>query len=608
MSKTLVVVESPSKAQKIGKMLGSNYVVQASGGHIRDLPIVKGENGYDASTLEPKYEITEDSKTSVKYLKAKLSGCTKILLATDPDREGEAIAWHVAEVLGIKSRMRVKFHATTETAVLTAINNPTPLDVNLVRAQEARRVIDRMVGWLVSSPLSKAIGEKSSAGRVQSPSLGLVVEREREIKSFIKENFFTVITSFSGDPDWEASWDVPGDEGTKCISLDAANRIGAIRDFTVSDFIERDEYESPPAPFDTAVMQQAASVALGFDPEHTMRLAQKLFQGLEEGNGFITYHRTDETNLSDDAFSMIKNYAKEHNLPVIDKKRTFKVSAGAQEAHEAIRPTDFNADTSALSADELSLYQLIHKRALASQLSDVVYSVRRVKLEGADARFTAVGRVLKDKGWRDYGTTAENEEEELSVTNAVPLLVIGQSLTASKSVVNEKWTRSPKRYTKASLIAELKALGIGRPSTYSSAVDGLQKRLYITLDKRYLVPTFLAGKIYDALTNKFAFIRVDFTKKLEEDLDEITLGRKTYIAVVRGVFNTLQTELSALNGMVPAIQPDLSSSYLCKQCNKPLIHRVKPGKGGYDFWGCSGYKDGCKATYSNKDNKPDLSK
>ncbi len=593
---TLVVVESPSKAKKIGAMLGPAYVVQASGGHIRDLPTGNDSTGYDPQTLQPIYELTDRGRESVKYLKAKLTKCDRVLLATDPDREGEAIAWHVAEVLGVKTRQRVKFHEITDTAVLAAVRNPTPLDDNLVKAQEARRVIDRLVGWSVSGPLSRAINERASAGRVQSPSLGLDVEREREIKSFVKTQFFDAAISFGS---WSAKWLVPSEDGQKCVTRSEAEQAAATRSCTVLEFTERDEFEAPPAPFDTAVMQQAASVALGFDPEKTMQVAQALFQGLESGHGFITYHRTDDTNISDDAFAMIQSFAAKEGIPVVEKKRKFKSAVGAQEAHEAIRPTNFDADLSGLSADALALYRLIHARAVASQMPDVVSSVRRAKLDGNGITFTAVGRVIKNKGWRAFGDAAEIEDsEEGEPANAVPLLTPGDTLTATSGKVIEGWTRSPGRYTKASLVKTLKALGIGRPSTYAPSVDGLVKRDYVALDKRHLVPTPVAGKIYDALTGKFSFIRVDYTKILEEDLDAITHGKKRYSEVVRGVYDVLHRELAALGGAaapraerVAAVDAK-GGAVKCPQCSKPML--VRNGANG-PFHSCSTYPK-CRGT------------
>jgi len=607
---TLVVVESPSKAKKIGKMLGPNYVVQASIGHIRDLPTRLGEIGFDATTLKPIYELTESGKKTSSALKARYEKCDAVLLATDPDREGEAIAWHVAEVLKIPAskRLRVKFHEITNTAVMAAVRSPAPLETLLVLAQAARRVVDRMVGWLVSGPLSDAIKEKASAGRVQSPSMGLIVEQERAIRAFVSEQFFTASVSFAGG--WSADWVVgtgTGDGKKSKVHAEASKAAGC-RTFMVLDFVERDEYEAPPAPFDTALMQQAASVALGFDPDRTMAAAQRLFQGLEEGHGFITYHRTDETNISDEAFSMIQTYASKRRLPVIDHKRTWKAAEGAQEAHEAIRPTDFEVDVGGLlSGDDLALYKLIHRRAVMSQLPDVVHSVRRVMLDGNGLDYPAVGRVLKDKGWRGFGEADEVEVDDDTAPekpNPVPYLDTGDELVAVGGQVVDGWTRAPSRYTKAALVKTLKALGIGRPATYSAAVDGLEKRGYVTLNGRFLVPTAKAEKIYDALKGKFAFIEVGFTRELEEALDAITSGRRSYDEVVRAVFGVLQRELLALGGArapSPALHTPVKREMavnaggepvICPKCGKGMV--LRNGAKG-PFYGCSGYP-GCKTT------------
>lgn len=583
MSKILVVVESPAKAKKIGEMLGSNFIVQASGGHIRDLPVRPGENGYHEETLEPVYETTERGAASVKYLKSKLAMCSTVLLATDPDREGEAIAWHVAEVLKVKKadRQRVKFHEITKTAIMHAVQNPTPLETNLVRAQEARRVIDRLVGWMISSPLSRAINEKASAGRVQSPGLGLVVERERQIKSFVKSQSFGVQASFFAG--WTADWSTP----EKCTSRAQAEYAATIKNFTVTDYKDQDESEAPPPPFDTALLQQAASVSLKFDPEKTMLLAQKLYEG-----GHITYHRTDEANLSEDAFTMICEYSSLHSLPLLSTRRKFKSAAGAQEAHEAIRPTHFDGDTSSMSSDEKALYNLIHRRAVACQLPDAIYSTRRVKLDGDGQFFSAVGRIVKSKGWRTLGDAAEVEDDEKEdiPANPIPSLAVGQSLSAGGRVI-ESWSRAPGRFTKASLIKKLKELGIGRPATYAVAVDGLEKKGYVTTEKRQLVPTPLAEKIYDALIGKFSFINVDFTRNLEQDLDAVTGGRATYATVVHNMHNLLKTELAALgvaaNPVRRAPAVDAAGKVMkCPKCEKNMVERSGPrGK----FFGCTGW-------------------
>jgi DNA topoisomerase-1 len=599
------VVESPSKAKKITEMLSSEYVVQASGGHIRDLPIKPGENGYDSSTLEPIYVLTDSGKKSASFLKKRKSECTEILLATDPDREGEAIAWHVAEVMGIKKRSRVKFHEITETAIKKAINNPTPLDVNLVRAQEARRVIDRIVGWSVSLPLSRIIGEKASAGRVQSPSLGLIVEREREINTFVPHEYFGARLLI--EDAWVVNW-VVGKSGEQCLDKTKAEFAANVKDLVVIEFEEKEDQIAPPSPFDTASLLQAASVKLYFDPDKTMEIAQTLFQGLEgNGHGFITYHRTDETNISDDAFLMIKDYASKNGLVTVQCKRTWPKKNGAQEAHEAIRPTDFNTNIDALNEDQKALYNLIHKRCITSQLCNAVYSVRTASIQGSGLIFKATGKVVINSGWKSYSGIDETEtddqdmsdtEESELIRNKVPFLTIGQNLKATKGKILEKWTKQPSRYTKASLIKKLESLGIGRPATYSVAVDGLEKRGYATIVKRYLTPTPLAEKIYDALKGNFSFIEVGYTKELEKDLDLIAEGKKNFTTVVRNMHSGLMTELLTIGGPVK-IQParleaktDDGDKIKCPKCKKTM--HLRTGAKG-NFYGCSGYPK-CKGT------------
>jgi DNA topoisomerase-1 len=592
--KILVVVESPSKAKKIGEMLGSNFVVQASGGHIRDLP--GKENGWTPETFEPVYEPTERGADSIKYLKSKAALCGAVLLATDPDREGEAIAFHVAEVLKLKIRQRVKFHEITPAAILKAVQNPEPLLNNLVRAQEARRIIDRLVGWLVSSPLSKMINEKASAGRVQSPAMALVVERERTIKNFQKELRFAVKIQFAGN--WFANWDAD-----KCTSKADAEKAASVRTFFVKNYNDEDQTEVPPAPFDTALMQQAASVALKIDPEQTMKIAQSLFE-----QGLITYHRTDESNLSEDAFLMISEFARANGFATISTRRKFKSAPGAQEAHEAIRPTHFDQVPN-LSGDEKALYDLIFKRAVCCQLADAVYSSRRVKLVDAESKtfsYSANGRTLKESGWRALGIAAEveteDEEDELPA-NPVPKISCDEKISSTENgKISESFTRPPARFTKAELVKTLKHLGIGRPSTFAPSVDGIEKKGYVKIEKRRLVPTPLADKIYDALKGKFAFIEVDFTRKLEQDLDAITAGEKSFLEVVKGVHITLSTELKALGitvsdqQKIPAKPAVLATgeTVKCPKCGGKMVQRTSSR--GF-FFGCAKFPK-CNGTKS----------
>lgn len=577
MSKTLVVVESPAKAKKIAAMLGDSYVVKASYGHIRDLPTKPGEMGYEPNTFTPIYELTERAKDTVKYLKLAMKSCSRVLLATDPDREGEAIAWHIAEVLGVKQRDRIKFNEITEAAIKAAVAKPLPLDIGLVKAQEARRIIDRQVGWLISRPLSNKISERASAGRVQSPALALVVERERSIKAFIREQFFTAVATF--DNLWTAVWP---NEDELCKDIGKAELAAIKKSFVVTAFEDKAVSEDPPSPFRTSRLIQAASVALSFDPKKTMDVAQRLYQV----HGLISYHRTDEANLSDEAYLMIAAYCGKQGLACVSEKRKWKSPEGAQEAHEAIRPTNFDCIVSPeLDPDEQALYSLIHTRAVASQMPAAIYSVRTVLLKADEFTFKAEGKVLVTLGWRAIAGHAEDEEDTPTLACSIPFLSIGQTLNASSVQVKEHMTRPAKRYTKASLTNALESLGIGRPATYAAMVDGLTDREYVRVEKKFLHPEILGEKVYDGLKGSFSFIETDYTKRMEESLDLIVSGKLSYLTVVQNTHTTLLAELSKYGSELgSAVTQETGVS--CPKCQKQMIRRKGP-KGM--FYGCSGY-------------------
>lgn len=590
MNKTLIIVESPAKAKKLTEYLGPDFTVKASFGHVRDLPTGNGEIGYKSDTFEPVYEITERAKTTIKTLKATAKECSRVLLATDPDREGEAISWHLAELLGLKKRERIKFHEITATAVMKAINSPAQVDTALVRAQEARRIIDRQVGWLVSGPLSRKIGQRASAGRVQSPALALVVEREREIQAFNKEQFYTVNATFEGG--WIATW--PHDD-FQCKDKTIALSVETSKVFTVKEYEEKTVYEDPPAPFRTSKLLQAASVVLGFDPKHTMDVAQQLFQK----HGAISYHRTDESNISDEAFAMILAYGQAHDYPMSDAKRIWKGFEGAQEAHEAIRPTDMTlVSDDSMTADEASLYKLIHARALASQMQPAEYSVVEALLvnERGDT-FKAHTKTIRRHGWRVLAV--EDEEVDAQAEKVLmPSLSVGHVLTAKAVLHEEHTTRPPKRYTKASLTNALESLGIGRPATYANMVDGLTERAYVQLLKRFLVPEAIGYSIYDALKGYFSFIETEYTKSMESDLDSIVKGEKSYRSVVSTTHQDLTIELSKFGAPIQTHkEPPPVTGHICSKCRNPMIKRNGP-RGA--FLGCSTYPK-CKETQQLKD-------
>lgn len=608
----LLIVESPGKVKKIQSILGSGWKVAASVGHVRDLP--ERELGVSLPDFKAEYTPTVRGKDVLKRLAALVKTADAVYLATDPDREGEAIAWHLQEALKLKKPLRVTFGSITKSAIEPAINKPRSLDMALVSAQEARRVLDRLCGYMASGPLSKAASERLSAGRVQSPALRLVVERERAIRDFVSTTHYGAELLVE---DWKAVWLTKPwlPEGGEYLTDKAlAERAAGLRSLTVADCLETESRSAPPAPFTTSTLQQAASNALKFSPKTTMALAQRLYE-----SGFVTYMRTDSPNLSDEAVREIREYAKAKNLPLADKPRVWKSKDGAQEAHEAIRATHVEVEEAGETDDERALYRLIRIRALASQLADAVFAVRTVRLaapldgpSGKVAEFEARGRTMTAPGWKTVlvdDDTADDGEAEPA--NPVPLLSAGESVTASDGKLLTKKTKPPSRFTEASLVKELENRGIGRPATFASIVETIMRREYVRTEKRQLVPTPLGEKATALLAGAFSFTDYDFTKDMENSLDAIAGGKARYRDVLATAHDRLQTELATftkafgLTGhqkRADRAAPE-KTSFLCKKCGKPLVRR-QSARG--PFYGCSGYP-GCKQLYSIlEDGKPDF--
>jgi len=585
----LLIVESPGKVKKLQGFLGSDWKVAASVGHVRDLPVK--EMGIAPPDFVLQYVPTDRGKEVLAKLAALVKKADGVILATDPDREGEAIAWHLADALKLKGFQRVTYAEITEKAVWAALAVPRSLDMGLVKAQEARRALDRLCGYLVSGPLSSQAGARLSAGRVQSPALRLVVEREREIKAFTSTTHYGAELSFEQVDNitdgWKAAWNTKTflPEGQEyLLDKGLAEKAAAIRTLTVLDCQESESRSAPPAPFTTSSLQQAAANALKFSPKRTMELAQKLYEA-----GAITYHRTDSPNLSQEAIDAIRALAEELGWPLPDAPRTRKAKAGAQEAHEAIRPTHAEQESAGENEDEKTLYALIRLRALASQLADAVYALRVLRLsadlDGKEAIFEAKGRVLQAPGWKALmQEDATDEEGEAEPENPVPSMKPDGKVVALSGKLMTRKTKPAPRYTEAALVRELEKRGIGRPSTYASILDTIQKRGYVVLEKRQLVPTPLGEKLIDALAGCFTFADFDFTSGMEQALDDIASGKAEYKALVSQAYEKLHAELTAFLK---------ATGKICPKCGKPMVHRVKPGKGGYDFWGCSGYPD-CK--------------
>lgn len=592
----LLIVESPGKIKTLKKYLGPDWEVAASLGHIRDLPLK--EIGVEPPTFIPAYELNDKGKTTVPKLRAMAAKCDEVYLATDPDREGEAISWHLKEVLKLTSPKRVTFGEITKTVVLKAVSSPRTIDMALVAAQEARRSLDRLVGYMVSPALSTASGYNGlSAGRVQSPALRLVVEREELIRAFKPTKHFGVTLGF--DDIWKAEWAAKRlmAKGQEHWTDEAfASEVSKLRKVKVESFKEADVLRAPPAPFTTSTLQQAASAALNMDPEVAMRHAQKLYEA-----GHITYMRTDNPNLSEDALNSLKEFAESAGLPVVAKFRRFKAKDGAQEAHEAIRPANFALVTAGDSRDEERLYTLIRNRALASQLEDARYATRTAVLVALDTvqanpiHFEARGKTLIFPGWLSLTKGDQTDEsDEAEPDNPIPNLVAGQVLTATKGTLNKKETKALPRFSQAGLVKELEMRGIGRPATYAAIMANIKAKGYVEQQKKVLVPTDTAFLVIKALVGNFEFIEYPFTKNMEDGLDAIAQGKSTYKVVVAAIHATLQAELKTLKSTLVPAHP-------CTSCGEAM-RRIK-GKTGY-FWGCSAFASGCKTTLPDVGGKP----
>ncbi len=599
----LFVVESPGKVKKIQDFLGPSYRVMASFGHVRDLP--DKEMGIAPPDFVPEYVATDRGGSILAKLRAAAKDAEEVYLATDPDREGEAIAWHIEDALKLTGARRVSYTEITEPAVKAALRNTRSIDRHLVASQECRRVLDRLVGYLVSPALSRQSGDKLSAGRVQSPAVRLVVERERAIRDFKVTAHFGVDLIFESmehvTDGWKASW-LPKEgwlEDGQDYVLDKtmAEQVAGAQQVVVTDCLETEVKSSPPAPFITSTLQQAASSALKFSPRESMELAQGLYEG-----GHITYMRTDSPNLSAEALAAIRSWAAQHDYPVPALPRTWKSKDGAQEAHEAIRPTHFEVEDAGESEEEKALYRLIRLRAIASQLEEAVYAVRTLRLEGEatgrKAIFEAKGRSLVQPGWKALVAKDQTDEGEEEPDNQVPRLESGHQLAVQEGKVLHKKTKPPARYTEASLIRELEKQGIGRPSTYAAILENITTtHSYLQLEKRHLVPTEKGEKAVDAMTGSFSFCDYSFTRGMEELLDAVAEGKERYQPLVAGAYQQLTAEIEAY---IAATSPK------CPECGLPLRHMVKAaakGEKGYNFWSCSGYPD-CPATFADTGGVP----
>ena len=607
-AKNLVIVESPAKAKTIEKYLGSDYKVTASMGHLRDLP--KSKLGVDIDNgFEPQYISVRDKSELINQLKKDSKAARTVYLATDPDREGEAISWHLKELLELNDEKakRVTFNEITKKVVTSSIENPRSIDQDLVDAQQARRVLDRIVGYQLSPLLWRKIKTGLSAGRVQSVATRMVVDKEDEIENFVSEEYWlldAVLRCTDSDAGFTARFYGTAD---KKLELKSKEQVDAVvsqtekAPFTVSSVKRGEKQKSPAPPFITSTLQQEASRRLGMTPRRTMSIAQQLYEGVEltgHGSvGLITYMRTDSLRLSEEALSaakdfIIRNYGAAY-YP--GQPRTFKTKAGAQDAHEAIRPTDVNLTPELvrkdLTQEQYRLYRLIWGRFTACQMANAVYDNVAVDISSAGYIFKASYSELKFKGYTAIYEEAKDEETS-EIDNPLPGLSEGQTLLLEKTISDQQFTQPPSRYTEATLIRAMEEKGIGRPSTYAPTISTITAHDYVIKEGKYLKPTPLGRVVTELMKEHFAdIVDLKFTNHMESELDEIENGKVPWKQVLEEFYGGFSKEMEAAETALDGVRikvPDVLSDEYCDVCGKQMV--VKKGKFGY-FLACPGFPD-----------------
>ena len=607
MADTLIIVESPAKANTIKKFLGGSTKVVASMGHIRDLP--KSTLSIDTKTFEPKYINIRGKGDLIKQLKKEAKSAKKVLLATDPDREGEAIAWHLAYILGIdeKAVCRITFNEITKEAVKKAVKSPRTIDMNLTNAQQARRVLDRIVGYKISPVLWKKVQRGLSAGRVQSVAVKLVVDREEEIENFIPEEYWNIYTTLKDKKSKKEFVAKFYGTNTKKIELHSQEDVNKIlddlkdADYIVKEIKESKKKKTPAPPFTTSTLQQEASRKLGFAIKKTMSVAQGLYEGIKipgkDTIGLITYMRTDSTRLSEEAKLSIKSYIETEYGKEYYENRYYKTKENAQDAHEAIRPTYIELQPDSikehLTSDQYKLYNLIYNRVIASQMAPAIFDTTSVKIDANDYEFRANGQTLSFKGFMSvYVETLDIEEKE--EFEKIPKLVEGQSLQKVNVDSKQSFTEPPPRYTEASLVKALEEKGIGRPSTYSPTITTILARRYIEKSQKQLVPTDLGKVVNKLLVENFGdVINVEFTANMEQEFDEIAEGKKQWKSVIKEFYTPFEKVVEKVDKELEHVKLEYEVSDVpCDKCGKLMV--IKYGKYG-KFLACPGYPD-CKNT------------
>lgn len=598
--KNLVIVESPSKAKTIEKYLGRNYHVVASLGHVRDLP--KSQMGVDIDhDYQPKYISIRGKGPVIKDLKKEAKKAKRVYLAADPDREGEAIAWHVSHLLGLDDddKNRVVFNEITKDTVKQAFKTPRSIDMNLVDAQQARRVLDRLVGYSISPILWAKVKKGLSAGRVQSIALKLVIERENEIKKFVPQEYWTIESIFKHDKDkFKANfYGLDGKKAELKNNDEVKNVLGRVdkkKDFSIDKVTKKERKRMPAAPFTTSSLQQEANKRLNFKTRKTMMIAQQLYEGINLGRkegtvGLITYMRTDSKRISKVAEAEASKFIhEEYGEPfAIIKERKDKNQEGAQDAHEAIRPSSvFRTPASLkdiLSRDQFRLYSLIWSRFVASQMTPAVFDTMTVDLSQNGVMFRANGSKIKLEGYRKvYQSAADKARKD----NILPDLKEGDTAKLQSNDPAQHFTQPPARFTEASLVKALEENGVGRPSTYAPTIDTIQRRYYVKLNGKSFEPTEL-GEIVDNLIQAYFpdIVNIDFTANLEDELDHIEEGKEDWVKVVDRYYKPFAKELESAEDKIEKVQiKDEPAGMDCDICGAPMV--IKMGRYG-KFYACS---------------------
>ena len=607
-AKDLVIVESPAKAKTIEKYLGSGYKVTASMGHLRDLP--KSKMGVDIEHgFEPQYIPVRDKKELINELKKEAKEAKTVYLATDPDREGEAISWHLKELLGLddEKAKRVTFNEITKKVVTESIKNPRSIDQNLVDSQQARRILDRIVGYELSPLLWRKIKKGLSAGRVQSVATRMVVDREEEIEAFQSQEYWLLdarLNCGAEDAVFTARFHGKGDKKQELKSkaeVDEVINAVQAQPFTVSGVKRGEKQKSPAPPFITSTLQQEASRRLSMTPRRTMSIAQQLYEGVEISGhgsiGLITYMRTDSLRLSEEALAAAKDFIIGHYGPEYypGSPRHFKTKAGAQDAHEAIRPTDVNLTPELvrkdLTQEQYRLYRLIWGRFTACQMANAKYDNVAVEVSSAGYTFRATYSEMKFKGFTAVYEEAKDEESS-ELANPLPSLSEGQTLALEKLIPEQQFTQPPARFTEATLIRAMEEKGIGRPSTYAPTISTITSHDYVIKEGKYLKPTPLGRVVTGLMKEHFAdIVDLKFTNQMEEELDGIENGKAQWRDVLADFYGDFSKEMDEAEKAMDGVKlkvPDVLSDEYCDVCGRQMV--VKKGRFGY-FLACPGFPD-----------------